>query len=76
MRLIKAKDKIYFLKNNKIDLISIIPFNSIFKSLRVLKVTRIIKVTKLAIKEKLDDFDSLSEEDIKDLYNVLLSLKN
>lgn len=48
IRLSISKDKKKFILENKIDLISIIPFNSMFKALRVLKITRLFKLIKLA----------------------------
>lgn len=45
-RFIISKNKMNFVLNNKIDLISIIPFNSLFKSLRVLRVTRLFNLAK------------------------------
>ncbi len=46
-RLILAKNKKVFFKSNIIDLITIIPFNSIFQIVKVLRLTRILKFTKL-----------------------------
>ena len=46
-RLSLCKNKIYFIINNKIDLISLIPFNAIFKSLRILKLNRLLKLGRL-----------------------------
>ncbi len=48
-RLIISKRKWEFIKNNKIDLITIIPFSKLFMSLRILRflrVTEFLKVTK------------------------------
>lgn len=48
-RLVLSKNKWYFIKNNKLDLITIIPFNTIFISLRIvrfLRVTEFLKATK------------------------------
>lgn len=67
IRLTMSKSKKKFILNNKIDLISIIPFNSLFKALRVLKITRVaklIKITKtfkatvflIKFKDKIDRF--------------------
>ena len=53
IRLFISKDKKNFILENKVDLISIIPFNSMFKALRVLKITRLFKLTKLAKLTKL-----------------------
>ncbi|MGL5379146.1 potassium channel family protein [Clostridium sp.] len=47
-RLYKESDKINFIKNNKIDLISILPLNTIMMSLRIFKISGIIKVIKLS----------------------------
>ena len=46
IRLMISKNKLDFIKSNKIDLLSIIPFNSLFKAFRVLKLIKIIKLTK------------------------------
>ena len=43
-RLSLSKNKRDFIKNNKIDLISLIPFNAIFKSLRILRLTKLLKL--------------------------------
>lgn len=45
-RLILSKNKAEFFKSNIIDLISIIPFGSIFQSARILKITRLLKYTR------------------------------
>lgn len=47
IRLIISKRKIEFIKNNKIDLISILPFNAMLKSLRILNIFKIVKAGKL-----------------------------
>lgn len=47
IRLFLSKNKIYFIKSNVIDLISIIPFNSIFKALRILKIIKLVKLSKI-----------------------------
>ena len=46
-RLFLAKDKLKFFKSNIIDLISIIPFNSVFQSIRILRLSKLLKFTKL-----------------------------
>lgn len=46
-RLFLAKDKAKFFKSNIIDLISIIPFNAAFQSVRVLRLSRLLKFTKV-----------------------------
>jgi voltage-gated potassium channel len=46
-RLFLAKDKSKFFKSNIIDLISIIPFNSIFQSIRILRVSKLLKFIKI-----------------------------
>ena len=43
-RLSRSKNKRDFIKNNKIDLISLIPFNAIFKSFRILRLTKLLKL--------------------------------
>lgn len=47
IRLLISKDKITFIRKNLIDLLSIIPFNSALKVLRILKFTKIIKIAKI-----------------------------
>ncbi|MBD7912193.1 potassium channel family protein [Clostridium cibarium] len=47
VRLIYSENKMRFIKNNKIDLISIIPFNSMFQSLRILKAGKVLRFAKL-----------------------------
>ncbi|PJI07013.1 MULTISPECIES: potassium channel family protein [Clostridium] len=46
-RLYIAKDKKKFFKENIIDLISIIPFNSIFQGFKILRISKLLKFTKL-----------------------------
>lgn len=58
IRLFISENKKKFVFENKIDLISIIPFNSMFKALRVLKMTRLFKLTKLSKMFKLVVFFS------------------
>ena len=48
VRLIVSENKFKFIKNNKIDLISIIPFNTMFQSLRIFKFARVLKLAKLS----------------------------
>jgi len=45
-RLILSKNKVQFFKSNMIDLISIVPFGSIFQSARIFKITRLLKYTR------------------------------
>lgn len=45
-RLYFAENKLKFAKENIIDLISIIPLNTIFQAVRLLRITRILKFTK------------------------------
>lgn len=46
IRLILSENRKVFFKSNIIDLISIIPFNSLFKTVRLLRVTRFMRFTK------------------------------
>lgn len=48
VRLILSENKLKFIKNNKIDLMSIMPFNALFQSLRIFNFTRVLKLAKLA----------------------------
>lgn len=47
IRLYISENKIKFIKKNLIDLLSIIPFNSALKILRILKFTEIIKIARI-----------------------------
>jgi len=47
VRFLLAKDKILFIKSNILDLIAIIPFNSIFKIFRVFKMARLLKTARI-----------------------------
>ncbi len=47
IRLLISKDKLIFMKRNIIDLLSIIPFNAMFKILRIVRFTKLIKITRL-----------------------------
>lgn len=47
-RLITSKNKWIFLKENIIDLLSIIPFNSMFQALRIVKIAKLTKILKLS----------------------------
>ena len=46
-RLFLADDKWKFVKGNIIDLISIIPFNSAFQSIRILRVSKLLRFTRI-----------------------------
>ncbi len=59
-RLIFSKNKKEFFKNNIPDLISIIPFHSIFKIFRITKLLRITKLTRLTKLTKLFRFIGIS----------------
>ncbi|GKX66018.1 potassium channel family protein [Inconstantimicrobium mannanitabidum] len=48
VRFIFSESKLKFIKNNKIDLISIIPFNAIFQSLRMFRIFKVLKLAKIA----------------------------
>lgn len=45
--LVRAEDKKKFVLSSKIDLITILPFNSLFRALRVFRATRLLKLLKL-----------------------------
>lgn len=47
-RLVASKKKWVFFKKNIVDLVSIIPFNSLFKALRVVKIFRVVKLARLS----------------------------
>lgn len=47
-RFLISKDKKKFVKSNVIDLLSIIPFNSLFKALRIIKITKMTKLARLS----------------------------
>lgn len=46
-RLFLSKNKVKFFKGNIIDLISIIPFNSAFQSIRILRLSKLLRFTKV-----------------------------
>ena len=46
-RLILSKNKYQFFRSNIIDLISIIPFNSVFQAARIFRITKLLKFTRL-----------------------------
>lgn len=48
LRLLISKNKKEFFRNNILDLIAIIPFNSLFKVFRVFKIFKMLKLLKLA----------------------------
>lgn len=48
IRLLISENKIIFIKKNIIDLLSIMPFNSMFKALRIIEFAKLIKITRLA----------------------------
>ena len=48
IRLAVSKNKKEFVKQNVLDLIAIIPFNSLFKVFRVFKIFKVLRVLKLA----------------------------
>lgn len=47
MRIALAKDKRIFVKENILDLIAIIPFNSLFKVFRIFKLFKVLKAVKI-----------------------------
>lgn len=59
VRLVSSESKIDFVKNNKIDLISILPFNAMLQALRIFKIFRVFKLTKLLKLAKLLRLTSL-----------------
>jgi len=46
-RLYLAENKKHFFKKNIIDLIAIIPFNSLFQAARILKISKVVKLVRL-----------------------------
>lgn len=48
VRLLISRDKKDFFKHNVIDLISALPFNAMFKALRVFKILKVLKLAKFA----------------------------
>lgn len=48
IRLFVAKSKKEFIKNNVLDLIAIIPFNSAFRMFRVFKLAKLFRLTKIS----------------------------
>ena len=47
-RFFLSKKKIEFIKSNMLDLIAIIPFNSLLRGLRIVKIARISKIARLS----------------------------
>jgi voltage-gated potassium channel len=47
IRLYLSKNRKIFFKSNLIDLVSSIPFNSLFQAIKILKIARLLKFTKL-----------------------------
>lgn len=47
LRLVKANNKKDFILHNKIDLLTILPFNSLFRALRVIKIVKVVRLLKL-----------------------------
>lgn len=43
-----AEDKIYFMKNNKADLVAIIPFSSVFRVARVVRLARLGRLARIS----------------------------
>ena len=62
VRFYLAENKKEFFKNNIVDLISSLPFNALFKGLRIFKIFRLFKFTKLT---KLTKFIALTSRIIK-----------
>lgn len=47
-RLIRSKEKIYFVKSNIMDLIAIVPFHSVFAVFRIARLFRIVRLSRLS----------------------------
>ncbi|MGL4336064.1 MAG: potassium channel family protein [Turicibacter sp.] len=47
IRLIRSENKRHFITHNKLDLITILPFNSLFRMFRILKVAKVLKLLKI-----------------------------
>lgn len=60
VRFVAAKKKKDFFKQNLLDLIAIIPFNSAFRIFRILKFTKLLRFTKFAKMGKLFRIGSVS----------------
>ncbi|WP_066499966.1 ion transporter [Abyssisolibacter fermentans] len=52
-RLIVSENKLKFIKSNVLDLIAIIPFNSLFRAFRVVKLLKLVKIIKITKATKL-----------------------
>jgi voltage-gated potassium channel len=48
IRLILSNNKKEFFKQNILDLVAIIPFNSLFRAFRIVRLTRIFRITKIS----------------------------
>lgn len=68
IRLIISKTKIGFIKNNILDLIAIIPFNSAFRVFRILKISKLVRMTKIF---KLAKLGTLAVRGVKRAKNFL-----
>ncbi len=47
VRLVLARDRKRFLKENVLDLLAILPFNSMFRGLRIFKVRKVLRISKV-----------------------------
>jgi len=63
-RLFLAKDKAKFFKSNIVDLISIIPLNSAFQSIRILRLSKLLKFIKIFRSISLTVKDYISQQGI------------
>ncbi|MBU9728301.1 potassium channel family protein [Diplocloster modestus] len=71
IRLITASNKKDFIKNNILDLIAIIPFNSAFRIFRIFKFTKLIKIVKITKLTKLVRLFTYSLRFINKIKNFL-----
>lgn len=70
VRLIIAKDKKDFFKQNILDLIAIIPFTSLFKIFRVLKVLKVLKALKILKLARLSAYFARFYKRVKFFFNI------
>ncbi|MCE5285987.1 MAG: potassium channel family protein [Pelosinus sp.] len=49
IRFVVARDKVYFVRSNVIDLISILPFDALFQGIRAVKIVRLIYMFRIFV---------------------------
>lgn len=70
VRLLFSKQKLLFFKNNIIDLIAIIPFNSAFRALRLFKIARFLKLLKFSKLFRVGSFSARLFVKLRNFFNT------